>query len=770
LDGLDTSTATIGDAVWLGTNGNLIYGLANKPYAPAHLVYIGVVTRVNANNGEIFINVQNGFELDELHNVSARTPSNNNGIFYNTSTSLWEAKSISAAGGIEGSGTTNYVPKFTGASTIGNSLIYDNGTNVGIGTTSPTSVSGYGVVSLNGTNGSLFNGMHNGTSASYFGTDSVSTFVYELRNAFLGFGTNGTERMRITSGGNNQYTGDPFIYSNTTAGGTSIHAGLRFNSTDKYIRFFTNDLGRMDITSGGNVLIGTTTDAGYKLDVNGTGRFNQNLTLNRASGGNASGLVYQTGSTNDWYIGSSAVGANTDLQVYNHSAAAVVFNIANTSGNVGIGTAYPTSKLTINQNSSFTGNLSSPTGGGGLHLISNDLASIAVSLDGFGVANSQITFRRANGTLSAPTALTTNSSLGAVTWRGYGATAYSGGNRGLINVLASENWTDSAQGSYMTFNTVTTGTTSSVERLRLTGDGTVIITNLAGSGTRFVTADASGTLSSTTGGPISGSGSAGQVTFWNGANSITGESNLFWDSTNDRLGIGTATPTAKLHVEGNATPGNYAAYINNASGGGNVLKLYNHDWDITDYLLHATNGGGYSFVVDGNGKVGIGTTAPGGLLDINKSTNSGSGATFPRINVVNSLATQGDGSSTFNFADIRIASGNDAVQMFLATTFAAGTWAPAGIINVATNHDLQIKTNNVTKLTIAAGGAATFTSSVTATSFFESSDKTIKTLIEDNYQTKGIESVTAKLYLKNGVEELGYFAQDVQAILPSAVN
>jgi hypothetical protein len=67
-------------------------------------------------------------------------------------------------------------------------------------------------------------------------------------------------------------------------------------------------------------------------------------------------------------------------------------------------------------------------------------------------------------------------------------------------------------------------------------------------------------------------------------------------------------------------------------------------------------------------------------------------------------------------------------------------------------------------------GVSTFSSSVTATGFFESSDKTIKTLIEDNYQAKGIESVTAKLYLKNGVEELGYFAQDVQAILPSAVS
>jgi len=45
--------------------------------------------------------------------------------------------SPSASTTITGSGTTNYIPKFTGAHTLGNSQIYDNGTNVGIGTTSP---------------------------------------------------------------------------------------------------------------------------------------------------------------------------------------------------------------------------------------------------------------------------------------------------------------------------------------------------------------------------------------------------------------------------------------------------------------------------------------------------------------------------------------------------------------------------------------------------------------------------------------------------------
>ena len=50
------------------------------------------------------------------------------------------------SGGLTGSGTTSFVPKWTSASALGNSLIYDTGTNVGIGTASPTQkldVTGY---------------------------------------------------------------------------------------------------------------------------------------------------------------------------------------------------------------------------------------------------------------------------------------------------------------------------------------------------------------------------------------------------------------------------------------------------------------------------------------------------------------------------------------------------------------------------------------------------------------------------------------------------
>ena len=94
LAGLNTNSATIGDPVWLGVNGALIYGLINKPYAPAHLVYIGVVTRVSATVGEILVKVQNGAELKEIHDVDLITnaPANNDVLTYESATSLWKNK------------------------------------------------------------------------------------------------------------------------------------------------------------------------------------------------------------------------------------------------------------------------------------------------------------------------------------------------------------------------------------------------------------------------------------------------------------------------------------------------------------------------------------------------------------------------------------------------------------------------------------------------------------------------------------------------------
>ena len=96
LDGLDTSSFTEGVQLYLSATTAGGYTIT-KQYAPNHLVYIGVVTRSHPTQGRIEIRIQNGYEMDELHDVVAQTPSNNDGLFYNTSNSLWESKSIATA-------------------------------------------------------------------------------------------------------------------------------------------------------------------------------------------------------------------------------------------------------------------------------------------------------------------------------------------------------------------------------------------------------------------------------------------------------------------------------------------------------------------------------------------------------------------------------------------------------------------------------------------------------------------------------------------------
>lgn len=98
LEGLNTLSATAGDPVWLGTAGNLLYGVSNKPVAPAHMVFIGIITRVHATEGEIFIKVQNGFELNELHDVNISSPAAGELVVRNSTNTLWENATLAEAG------------------------------------------------------------------------------------------------------------------------------------------------------------------------------------------------------------------------------------------------------------------------------------------------------------------------------------------------------------------------------------------------------------------------------------------------------------------------------------------------------------------------------------------------------------------------------------------------------------------------------------------------------------------------------------------------
>ena len=84
---ISSATALVGDPIWLSgtTAGGMLFGAANKPVYPYHQVYLGVVTRKTGNTiVEIYVKVQNGFELDELSDVLITDPLANQALVRNS--------------------------------------------------------------------------------------------------------------------------------------------------------------------------------------------------------------------------------------------------------------------------------------------------------------------------------------------------------------------------------------------------------------------------------------------------------------------------------------------------------------------------------------------------------------------------------------------------------------------------------------------------------------------------------------------------------------
>ncbi len=291
---------------------------------------------------------------------------------------------------LSGSGTTNYLSKFTGSTALGNSIIYDDGTNVGIGTSTPgvkfvnsgaTAASGptlgsgtVGSQALLSANG-LY-GMYSGVSTSgdvwhQVQRNDANTAVYNLllqpSGGYVGIGTtsplvaldvrgtviitnqagsNYDENLRLpqsTSGYAALTLGGSIAASGTSAAQwtlvkfpTSNNFSIRNNNSD-YVTVFPT----------GNFAIGNSTDAGYKLDVvNGAVRIVYST---------FAGIEYHnTAGTWEGYIGTESGSGNLRYNSrqgahtwYNNSSATMTLT---SGGNLGIGTTSPTYSLQLGSN------------------------------------------------------------------------------------------------------------------------------------------------------------------------------------------------------------------------------------------------------------------------------------------------------------------------------------------------------------------------------------------------------------------------------------
>ena len=198
-----------------------------KPLAPEHTVIMGFVVYAHAIHGKIYVKVDNGYEIEELHDVQVIDRTDTDILQWYEDDLVWRniqfATALDNAGGIIGLGDINYVPRFDGTNSISNSLIFDDLENVIIGGTVGIIPNPYNSADmLTVLNGNISvdpaYGYHIGTYQILYRQDATGEFRIgtNAANDFTTFYANGSERVRITTAG--------YLGVGLTAPSSMIHA------------------------------------------------------------------------------------------------------------------------------------------------------------------------------------------------------------------------------------------------------------------------------------------------------------------------------------------------------------------------------------------------------------------------------------------------------------------------------------------------------------------------------------------------------------------
>jgi len=471
------------------------------------------------------------------------------GLLSSTDWTTFNNKQNALTNPVTGTGTTNYLPKFTGASTIGDSVIQEASSNIGIGGSPSTKLHSFGTIRSSNAGNTI------NTELQSDGVYSTATDLYLLAPSTksIYFYTNNAQKMLLDASGNLGLGVTPSAWRSTDKvlqinngslydeSGTNLWLGQNFyeNTSGSYIystsaaasayrqfsgqhNWFIAASGTagnaisftqaMTLNASGNLSIGNTNDT-YKLDVTGTGRFTSSLSAVFNSTTNNPYIRFDQSGSAKFFIGErSAVSgdggtgydlytvAGNDLRFF--AGATKALTLAST------GAATFSSSVTAGGELSTTSGLISisggggapPTGGVGLRYVSNRLIVYGGSTDFTVQKNSNA---GPNLTILESGAATFSSSVTATS----GTFSQSSG----ITTIIQSDWDRSATNNTQLY---IRGNTNTNKQLRIGYD------------------------------------TAGNVGYIQALTSGTGVDNLLINPSGGSVGIGTTSPSGKLNVFG----------------------------------------------------------------------------------------------------------------------------------------------------------------------------------------------------------------------------